>query len=129
MVIAIQPDGSGSGSATTLADSSNPGIGAPSELKMAQESQFQASHPIQAAARKLYNRGNAGGRLSFRVRPRFETTAAATEAVVALSSRRGLSGSLKITPGGTFGNAQVARAVAEQIGVTVQVEYEIEFGA
>lgn len=129
MVITIRPDGSGSGSAATLANSADPAIGAHSDLKMRQSAKFQASHPVKAQVRKLYPRGGAGGTLTFRVRPRFDSLERAAQAVVELSGRRGLAGTLELSPGGTFGNAFVTEAVAEQIGVTVQVEYEIEFGA
>lgn len=132
---------------TTLAgaDGVDTGFGPPSEVRVIQETTLQESKPIGKKRRALYGRGNAGGTLSFRIRPRFSTLALAADAAWSLSCRRGLSGALSVQPeadttadnaalvepetGSTpvAPTAHIQKAETRQIGLTVEVSYEIAF--
>lgn len=109
-----------------------------SDLHLAEETTIQESKPINSELRTLFNRKNAGGTLSFMVRPRYSTLEAAAEAVFRLAGRRGTKGELKVWANGVYATQEtsttanrpgaiVKKAEARQIGVTVEVKYEIVF--
>ena len=113
----------------------------PAEVEIECESMVQDSRPINAANRKLYARGNTAGKLSFTVRPRYETLAKAAAGAATLASYVNTSGELTVKPApegssaatslGHAGNtafvAIIRRVKARQIGVTVEAHYEIEW--
>lgn len=110
----------------------------PSDVEAEEETTVQESKPIGRARRKLYNRQNASGKLSFTVRPRYASLAAAAGAVLDLAGRRGTTGTLSLWSHGAYTGASstptrsrtdaiIRRAKARQIGVTVEVRYEIEW--
>ena len=109
-----------------------------SDLHLAEEATVQESKAIGADLRALFNRKNAGGTLSFMVRPRYSSLEAAAAAVFRLAGRRGTAGDLKAWANGVYTTpapsptasrpgAIVKKAEARQIGVTVEVKYEIVF--
>lgn len=106
------------------------------------ETTIQESKPIGSLRRKLFPRNNAGGRLSFTVRARYGSLAAAAQGAWTIGRRAGLEGALGVRPapetaeeGNVAGNPgdgttpyAIVRAVkTRQIGVTVEARYEIEF--
>lgn len=110
----------------------------PSDLTASEETTVQESKPINRGRRKLYNRQNAAGKLSFTVRPRYTSLSGAAAAVLALAGRRGAAGTLSVwahgvytgsssTPTATRTDAIIRRVEARQIGVTVEAHYEIEW--
>lgn len=113
----------------------------PSDLTAAEETTIQESKPINRGSRKLYNRQNASGKLSFTVRPRYTSLSGAAAAVLELAGRKGTTGTLSVwahgvyvansnpqtTPTASRTDAIIRRVEARQIGVTVEVHYEIEW--
>jgi len=110
----------------------------PSDLHLAEEATVQESKPIGAERRSVFNRKNAGGTLSFTVRPRYSTLALAAAGVFTLGGNRGKTGELKVWANGVYTTpeptatasrtgAVVQKAEARQIGVTVEAKYEIVF--
>lgn len=103
-------------------------------VEMDCESMMQDSRTIGSASRKLYNRGNAAGRLSFTVRPRYATLAAAAEGAATIAACVDTKDTLTLTPSPETGAASltktgavVRRVKTRQVGVTVEAQYEIEF--
>ena len=132
---------------TTLAgaDGVDTDYGPPSDVHVVQETSLQESKPIGKKRRSLYARNNAGGTLSFRVRPKYSTLAKAAAAAWSLAGLRGLTGTLSVKPELSGAGLNVAKVEPEtgvmpvettayvqkvetrQIGVTVEVSYEIAF--
>ena len=109
-----------------------------SDLHLAEEATVQESKPIGAERRSMFNRKNAGGTLSFAVRPKYSTLELAAAGVFTLAGRRCVAGTLKVWANGVYQNSSTAatvtrsgaiiqKAEARQIGVTVEVKYEIVF--
>ena len=125
----------------------------PSDVEMDADVEVQESKPIGAEHRRLFMRGNQASHLSFKVRPKYATLAAAEAAQIAILSRVGTAGQLVITPSpeetataalvypddvysstppvhvftASSRVAVIKRIRAKQIGVTVEAQYEIEW--
>lgn len=110
-------------------------VAEPCDLEVEWETTTQEAKPIGAAARKLYNRKNAGGRLSFSVRPAYASLAAAKAAAWEIAGYKGTAGTLDIWPASStsdddktsISGAIMRRVKTRQIGVAVEAEYEIVF--
>ena len=61
--------------------------------------EVQESKPIGAAHRRLFMRGNQANGLSFTVKPKYASLAAAAIGAIVLRGRAGATGQLVITPG------------------------------
>ena len=105
----------------------------PAEVEIDCESMVQDSRPINAANRKLYARGNTAGKLSFMVRPRYETLAKAAAGAVTLARLVNTKGTMTVKASPetldtwTASGAIIRRVKTRQIGVTVEAHYEIEW--
>ena len=134
MRITITPT---SGNEVVLADDSAGAawFAPPSDVHVGEETTIQESKPIGADRRSVFNRKNASGTLSFTIRPRYSTLALAADATWELAERSGVTGTLAVYSHGessalshsTRTGAVVQKAEARQIGVTVEVKYEIVF--
>ena len=113
----------------------------PSDVDVEAETTLQDSRIIGAGKRRLFNRKNVGGVLSFKVRPRYSSLANAVAGAWTIAQRAGLKGVLSVKAHGSNTNAAdnvtetttdgrlaiVKKAKVKQIGVTVEAQYEIWF--
>lgn len=120
----------------TLASETNDATnhcGPASAVRGLQEAKLQESNPIGSSMRRMFNRKNAGGTITFTVKPQYGSLDAAAVAVGILMGRASLSGTLAVTARGansaswSRANATVHKVEAQQIGVSVEAKYEIVF--
>ena len=82
--------------------------------------EVQESKPIGAAHRRLFMRGNQANGLSFTVKPKYASLAAAAIGAIVLRGRAGATGQLVITPGP---GAVPEEDMAEVRGFQVKLDY------
>lgn len=112
----------------------------PSEVDVEMETTIQESKPVGASRRRVFNRKNVGGVLTFTVRPRYSSLENAAAGAWIIGQRASTTGVLSVKSHGSNADAAanatensdgrraiVHKAKARQIGVTVEVKYEIVF--